>query len=111
MQPDAGGGDPADAAPRRETPAAPAPLLPSRPSERALIDQRRTRARELARLLPLLGVVLFFVPLLGSNARTTGPTGLWLFASWAALILVAALLSPGLKRDLDPESETRRDGK
>lgn len=102
MRPDGekGGGFPGPAAPR-----------PRRPAPRGPIDLGRTRARELARLLPVLGAVLFFLPLLGTNIRATGATGIWLFLCWAALILVAALLAPGLKRDLDPDGDARRGGR
>ncbi|WP_421703403.1 hypothetical protein [Aliiroseovarius sp.] len=62
---------------------------------------RRRRVADAARLLPLLGVLLFMLPLLGAagagdGGAETGQTsagGIYIFAVWAGLILAAALLS------------------
>lgn len=62
---------------------------------------RRRRVADAARLLPLLGVLLFMLPLLGAagagdGGAETGATsvgGMYIFAVWAGLILAAALLS------------------
>lgn len=84
-----------------------------KPARRAALwapgSYRRQRLGDLARLLPLVGVALFFVPLLGANARMTGATGIWLFLCWAGLIAVAAWLarhlSPALGHEPPPEGE------
>ncbi|WP_300512833.1 hypothetical protein [Aliiroseovarius sp.] len=62
---------------------------------------RRRRVADAARLLPLLGVLLFMLPLLGAagagnGGEGTGSTsigGIYIFAVWGGLILAAALLS------------------
>ncbi|MGQ0564544.1 MAG: hypothetical protein ACT4OK_05670 [Gemmobacter sp.] len=64
---------------------------------------RRRRLRDAARLLPLFGGFLFLLPVLWSPATTaardTGPDGIYLFAVWAGLIVVAGLLSRALRGD------------
>ncbi len=61
---------------------------------------RRRRLRDGARLLPLCGAFLFLLPMLWSPGtgtdRGTAPDGIYLFAVWAGLIVVAAILSPKL---------------
>ena len=57
---------------------------------------RRRRAMDAARLLPVLGVVLFAVPLLwnGSDGGLSmARAGLYLFSVWAILLVLAALLA------------------
>ncbi len=55
-----------------------------------------------ARLLPVLGALLFLLPMLWSPlpgkepGRSTASDGLYLFAAWAVLIVVAAVLGPRL---------------
>lgn len=63
---------------------------------------RRRRLADVARLLPVLGVGLFMLPLLGAEeaGHTTAGGGLYLFAAWFVLILCAALLSRALGRGL-----------
>lgn len=61
---------------------------------------RRRRLRDAARLLPILGAFLFWLPLLWGDAksdlRMTGGDLIYLFVVWAALVLGAAALSRGL---------------
>ena len=68
---------------------------------------RQRRRMDAARLLPLLGVVLFLMPLLwatGGNAATARG-GMYIFAIWAGLIVVAAWLSRWLVgRQADKQS-------
>lgn len=68
---------------------------------------RRRRLRDLSRLLPLIGAVLFLIPVLwapGSSARAdTAPDGLYLFGVWVGLIVVAAALAPALGTTADPD--------
>ena len=78
---------------------------------------RRRRVADAARLLPLLGVLLFMLPLLGAagagdGGAETGATsvgGIYVFAVWAGLILAAGLLSVPLSagRPLPPVDGTR----
>lgn len=69
---------------------------------------RLRRRRDAALLLPFVGALLFLLPLFwgGSGGPGTARIGLYLFAVWAALILVAALLSPRLE---DPRARQAED--
>lgn len=70
---------------------------------------RRRRLTDAARLLPLLGVALFLVPLFwsgGGGDDGVGAVGpsiatsraiVFIFGTWAFLIVAAALLGKGLK--------------
>lgn len=64
---------------------------------------RRRRLMDAARLLPVVGVLLFLLPLLWAPQETaaadTARGGLFLFLVWAGLILAAFLLSRGLMRE------------
>ncbi len=78
-------------------------MKPPRPA--AFLERRAYRRRRLAdaaRMLPVLGLVLFLVPVLWPAAETGGPGtgrgGLYLFAAWAGLILAAALIARPLSR-------------
>lgn len=79
----------------------------SRPPEPLFLARqayRRRRMGDAARLLPVLGAVLFLAPLLGGwGGRTTAGTGLWLFAVWLGLIVAAGLLG----RALGPRAAAR----
>lgn len=70
---------------------------------------RRRRLHDAARLLPVFGAFLVFLPMLWAPAATetrdTAPDGLYLFAIWAAMIGAAALLAPGLSSDSPDEPE------
>lgn len=72
---------------------------------------RRRRLQDAARILPFLGILLFFLPLLWSNpaegARAgpgTAVNGLLLFGIWFLLIVGAAALSRSLLES-DPNDE------
>ncbi|MCU0815539.1 MAG: hypothetical protein MUF74_03370 [Cypionkella sp.] len=85
---------------------APAPLF-LRPA-----SYRRRRRRDAARLLPFVGAFLFLLPILWSPQETarrdTGPDGIYLFVTWALLILLAYFLSRALAapgEGDDPEAE------
>ena len=58
---------------------------------------RRRRLEDAARLLPILGVFLFLLPLLATGAGTAGQ-GMYLFAAWFGLIVATAMISQGLNR-------------
>jgi peptidoglycan/LPS O-acetylase OafA/YrhL len=68
---------------------------------------RRRRVADAARVLPVLGALLFLVPLLWAPGEThapdTAPGGLYVFLVWGGLILAAFLLS----RRLGPEPPTQ----
>jgi len=52
-----------------------------------------------ARLLPVLGAFLFFLPALwrpGATGHSTAVDGVYLFAVWAILIVIARLFASGL---------------
>jgi hypothetical protein len=61
---------------------------------------RRRRLMDAARILPVLGLVLFLLPALWQRpgAPNTAGEALYLFAVWAMLILAAALLARPLRR-------------
>lgn len=58
---------------------------------------RRRRLEDAARLLPVLGVFLFLLPLLAPGVGTAAQ-GLYLFAAWFALIVATAIIARGLTR-------------
>lgn len=65
------------------------------------IPYRRRRLRDAARLLPVAGAFLMILPILwtpagGEGNRLLSADVIWFFVTWAALILIAALLAPGL---------------
>lgn len=68
---------------------------------------RRRRLMDGARMLPVLGLILFLMPVLWSPAQTpepdTGRSGIYLFAVWAGLIVLALALARGLAPALDEE--------
>lgn len=71
---------------------------------------RRRRLEDAARLIPILGVFLFLLPLLAPSAHTAHQ-GLYLFFGWMILIALSAFVSRGLKRwpDLwrDPNTDPK----
>ena len=74
---------------------------------------RRRRLNDAARLLPVFGALLIFLPVLwapadGAKAATT-TGGLYLFGIWLALIGAAALLAPGLRRNAEAGTGRRAD--
>lgn len=85
-------------------PAPPAPLFLARQA------YRRRRLGDAARMLPVVGVVLFFLPILWQPAQSpeadTAAGAIWLFSAWAVIIGISFLLSRRLGRDGD---DGRRD--
>lgn len=53
---------------------------------------RRRRVIDALRLLPVVGALAFFAPLLGGGVRATAAVGLYVFSAWLGLIVLAALL-------------------
>ncbi|MGR3493405.1 MAG: hypothetical protein ACU0DW_15240 [Shimia sp.] len=70
---------------------------------------RRRRVADAARVLPLFGGILVFIPLLwAEGAVRTSSATLYLFAVWAGMIALGAVLSYFLRRSLpEPEGEER----
>lgn len=70
---------------------------------------RRRRMMDGARMLPLLGAVLFLLPALWSPAESpapdTGRGGIYLFVVWAGLVAAALGLARGLAPALDEEDK------
>jgi len=79
---------------------------PRQPLFLARRGYRRRRLRDGARMLPVFGAFLVFLPLLwapeATEARDTAPDGIYLFAVWAGLIAVAIWLAPGLSDEDQP---------
>ena len=62
---------------------------------------RRRRLRDAARALPALGLLLWMVPLLWPLSQEPVPASrglIYLFAVWAALVVMAGLLVQALNR-------------
>ena len=71
---------------------------------------RQRRLRDALRLLPVLGAILWFVPLLwprGAGGMTTSMALTYIFAAWAVLILLAVALSRRLRPD--PQADLPRE--
>lgn len=87
-------------------------MKPLRPLFLARQGYRRRRIMDAARVLPLIGAFLFFVPLLWSGPdggyAATGAGVVYLFLIWVGLILFSLFLSLYLRHDIanpDPPQE------
>lgn len=99
---------------RGRSPAAPPPVFLERQS------YRRRRLIDAARLLPILGGVLFAIPLLwprgqggGADPVPTSSASLYIFAVWAGLIVLSGLfgyLVRGQERSDVASGDERDDG-
>ncbi|MCE5974822.1 hypothetical protein LZA78_15140 [Sinirhodobacter sp. WL0062] len=71
---------------------------------------RRRRMMDAVRMLPVLGMVLFLLPSLWLPGETprpdTGRGGLYLFAVWAGLVVLAFGLARGLAPAMEEEERT-----
>jgi hypothetical protein len=71
---------------------------------------RRRRLTDAARMLPLVGMVLFFIPILWQPATTPGDEtaegGVYLFAVWLGLIVAAFVLARALAPVTNPGPDT-----
>ena len=82
--------------------------MPSRPSEPLFLERqsyRRRRLMDAARLLPVVGLMLFLFPLLWAGPAGDAATamgGVFIFGVWTLLILAAAGLSRRLILTDDP---------
>ena len=73
---------------------------PAQPLFLARRSYRRRRLIDALRLVPILGALLFMVPVLGASghAGSSFRGAVYLFASWALLILLTAALSHRLEQ-------------
>lgn len=79
-------------------------MKPPRPLFLARAAYRRRRLRDAARLLPVFGVFLVLLPILWTPVaadRDTATDGIYLFAVWFLLIVVAALFARPLRREIE----------
>lgn len=86
----------------------------TRPPVEPLFLERRTyrarRLRDAARVLPILGAVLFLLPILWTNDGASTARGfLYLFIVWTVLIVISGLLAHRIART-ERGVATRRDG-
>lgn len=73
--------------------------MPQGPLFLARAVYRRRRLRDMARILPVIGLLLVLVPALGRNGNgDAAQLAVYLFAVWAVLIIIAALLAPSLSQ-------------
>lgn len=68
---------------------------------------RQRRLRDAARVLPILGAVLWFIPMMWTKSDTT-PTSnadamLYLFGVWIVLIIISAMITRALTPPADIE--------
>jgi len=82
---------------------------PARPLFLARQSYRRRRMMDLSRMLPLVGFFLFLMPLLWPGKGTAG-TGLYLFAVWLGLIVLAVLPARRLSQPAPPGEEGEEPG-
>lgn len=77
--------------------------------ERQVYQQRRLG--DAARFIPFVGTFLFLLPILWAGSARTAGSGVYLFAIWACLILLVAVVSRRLlERDTATSfGETRED--
>lgn len=82
---------------------------PAAPLFLAKSGYRRRRLNDAARLVPVFGAFLIFLPILWAPAETatrdTASDGIYLFVVWAVLIGVAACLAPGLRATTAGEAD------
>ncbi len=83
----------------------------SRPRPPLFLERESYRRRRLmdgARILPVIGLVLFLLPALwrAETGPETASEALYLFAVWALLILTAALLARPLRRTGVPQPDS-----
>ncbi|MFM2357064.1 MAG: hypothetical protein RLZZ528_2800 [Pseudomonadota bacterium] len=100
--------------PKTEAPADEALRLPPPPAPLFVARQayRRRRMADAARFLPIVGVVLFLLPILWEPARSPEPDtergAVWLFTAWFILIVAAfGLAIPLARADRDSKPGQR----
>ena len=71
-------------------------MLTSKASEYVYLERRRYRTRriiETLKVLPVLGIVIFGVPLLWSEGVKTSDAMIYFFSVWLALVFAAVWLA------------------
>jgi uncharacterized membrane protein len=66
---------------------------------------RRRRLGDAAKLLPVLGLLLFLIPVLWAGNGSTGGGLVYLFGAWAVIIVIMKLLSRRLS-ETEPKSSS-----
>jgi len=99
-----------------QTPSSSSDKLPQNTPSRLFLEwesYRRKRAMDAANLLPILGLVLFFLPLLvasGRDAISASGAMLYLFSAWSLLTGLSFWLSHLLRaRGDDPQQAPSSD--
>lgn len=73
---------------------------PQKPVFLALKSYRQRRLRDVARVLPLLGIILWLLPLLWrGDAGKTGGTLIYIFVIWSVLVILSAVVATRIKVD------------
>ena len=78
-------------------------MLPEQPIFLERESYRRRRLSDAAKLAPVLGAVVFLIPVLWAGSGSTAGGLVYLFGAWAVMIFVVKLLSHRL-RDAEPKS-------
>ena len=79
-----------------------------RPPEPVFLERqsyRRRRIGDAAKLLPILWLVLFLIPVLWAGEGTTAGGFVFVFTVWALLIAVVAVVSRYLARSEPPADD------
>ncbi len=71
-------------------------------------NYRRRRLIDAVRLVPFLGVILFFLPVLWAGQSQSSAGLLYLFGAWGVLIVIMAALARALVSTIGSEQD---DGK
>ena len=84
-----------------------------RPADPLFLERqsyRRRRLGDAARLLPILGAILFLLPVAWTEAAGTGSGLIYLFSVWAGLIAAIFLISRRLAESEPPGPDARGGG-
>lgn len=74
---------------------------------------RRKRAMDAGNLIPVFGLILFFLPILIASGRESLPLGsamIYVFAAWSVLIAVSVWLSRLLSQPETQDNNGQDDG-
>ncbi len=85
-------------------------MAPRSPVFLAKARYRQRRLRDALRLLPILGAVLWLVPLLwprGEGGQTNAVALIYMFVIWAGLVVLGAVFSSRLDPLADPDPGTQ----
>lgn len=84
-------------------------MAPDQPIFLERESYRRRRLGDAAKLVPVIGIVLFLMPVLWAGNGSTAGGLIFLFGCWAILIAVIAVLSRRLA-DTEPKQERTESG-